>query len=71
MVWLRKKMVTIRMTLLTLILPTPKVISLCYQCRARPGCTSVQSDQAIYTVYILLVDLLKVFILISLKNGKG
>ena len=25
-----------------------KVISLCNQCRARPACTSVQSDQALY-----------------------
>ena len=34
---------------LTLILPTPKLISLCHQYRARPpACTSVQSDQAQY-----------------------
>ena len=33
---------------LTVILPTPKVISICHQYRARPGCTSVQSDQTLY-----------------------
>ena len=33
---------------LTLILPTPKVISLCHRYRAKPACTSVQSDQALY-----------------------
>ena len=32
--------------LLTLILPTPKVINLCHQYRARPVCTSMQSDLA-------------------------
>ena len=32
--------------ILTLILP--KVISLCHQYRARPTCTTVQSDQALY-----------------------
>ena len=34
--------------LLTLILPTPKMIVLCHQHRARPACTSVQSDQDLY-----------------------
>ena len=34
--------------MLTLCLPTPKVISLCHQYRVRPVCTSVQSDQALY-----------------------
>ena len=34
---------------LTLILPTPKVISLCQQYRARSDCTSVQSTR-LYTV---------------------
>ena len=29
-------------------LPTPKVISLCHQYWARPACTSVQADQALY-----------------------
>ena len=43
-----------------------KVISLCHQYRARPACTSVQSDQALYCS-ILLPDQLKVLILISLK----
>ena len=33
---------------LTLILPTPKVISLCHQYRGRQACTSVQFDQALY-----------------------
>ena len=33
---------------LTLILPTLKVFSLCHQHRARPACTFVQSDQAPY-----------------------
>ena len=48
---------------LTLILPTPKVISLCYLYRARPACTSVQSDQALYC----WLTNFKVFPLISLK----
>ena len=34
--------------LLALILLKPNVISLCHQYRARPGCTSMQSDQALY-----------------------
>ena len=33
---------------LTLILPTPKVISICHQYRARPACIPMQSDQALY-----------------------
>ena len=33
---------------LTLILPTPKVMRLCHQYRARPACTSLQADQALY-----------------------
>ena len=33
---------------LTLILPIPKVISLCQQYRARPACTFLQSDQALF-----------------------
>ena len=33
--------------ILTLILPTPKVISFCHQYRARPACTCLQSDQAL------------------------
>ena len=33
---------------LTLILPEPKVNSLCPQYRVKPACTSVQSDQALY-----------------------
>ena len=41
---------TLNVQLLTLILPNPKVTSLCHQYRARPACTSGQSDQAIYTV---------------------
>ena len=39
--------------LLTLILPTPKVISFCHQYRARPACTSVQSDQSLYCWLII------------------
>ena len=35
-------------SILTLILPTPKVINLCHQYRARPACTDVQSDHALY-----------------------
>ena len=31
-----------------LILPTPKVISLCHQFRAKSACTFMQSDQALY-----------------------
>ena len=34
--------------LLTVILPEPKVISLCHEYRARLACTSVQSDQTVY-----------------------
>ena len=34
--------------LLTLVLLEPKGIRLCHQYRARPACTSVQSDQALY-----------------------
>ena len=34
--------------LLTLILPTPKEVSLCHQYSARPACTSMHSDQALY-----------------------
>ena len=49
--------------ILTLILPTLKVISLCHQYRARPECTSMQSDQALYC----WLTNFKVFILISLK----
>ena len=48
--------------ILTLILLEPKVISLCHHYRARPACTSVQSDQV-----ILLADQLEVPILIPLK----
>ena len=33
---------------LTLIPPKSKVISPCHQYRARPACTSVKSDQALY-----------------------
>ena len=36
-----------RTAFLTIILPTPKMISLSHQYRARPACTSVQSDQAL------------------------
>ena len=35
-------------TLLNLTPLEPKVITLCYQYSARPACTSVQSDHAIY-----------------------
>ena len=35
---------------LTLISLKPKVINLCHQYRARPTCTSMQSDQALYSV---------------------
>ena len=38
---------TAKVTIVTLILEA-KVISLCHQYRARPACTSVQSDQALY-----------------------
>ena len=34
--------------IITLILPTPKVIRFCHQYRAKSACTSVQSDQALY-----------------------
>ena len=51
----------IRWFALTLILSTPKVISLCQQYRVRPVCTSVQSDQALYC----WADQLQVLILIS------
>ena len=40
-----------------------KMISLCYQCRARPVCTSVQSDEALYC----WITNFQVFILISLN----
>ena len=36
------------LTILTLILPTLKMISLCHQYRARPASTSMESDQALY-----------------------
>ena len=34
--------------LLTLILLEPKMFNLCHQYRAKPTCTSVQSDLALY-----------------------
>ena len=46
---------------LTLTLLEPKIISLCHQNRARPDCTSVQSDQTL----VLLANQLQVIILIS------
>ena len=39
--------VLFNLCLLTLNQPKPKVISLCHQYKARPACTSVQSDQAL------------------------
>jgi hypothetical protein len=36
------------MIMLTFNLLEPKVIGLCHQYRARPACTSVQSDHALY-----------------------
>ena len=47
---------------LTLILPTPKAISLCHQYKARPACIPCSLTR-LYTV----VDHLQVFIWISLK----
>ena len=54
-----------------------KVIILCHQCRARPACTSVLSDQAIYywltnfkfSSWVLILISLKM-IMDSSKNGK-
>ena len=60
---IKEMLVTSQKLYFTLILPTPKVISLCNQYRARPDCTSVQSDQAL----LLLADQFRVFILTSLK----
>ena len=55
-----------RNTVLTIILLESKVISLCHHNRARPACTSVQSDQALYCI---LADQLKILILIFPKNN--
>ena len=38
--------ISISIYISTLTLLEPKAFSLCHQCRARPACTSVQSDQA-------------------------
>ena len=38
----------VKIIVLTLILLTPKVTSLCHHYRARPARTSMQSDQALY-----------------------
>ena len=51
---------------LTLILPTPKVISHCHKYRARPACSSTQSDQALYCWVFILISLK--IILDSAKN---
>ena len=62
--------------LLTLILPTPKVISLwCHQYRARPTCTSVQCDQALYcwptsSWYQVLILISLKMIMDSAKNWR-
>ena len=41
---------TISFNILTLILPKPKIISLCHHYRTRSAGTSAQSDQAIHSV---------------------
>ena len=46
----KSTLVKILMPPLTLILLELKVISLYHQYKARPDCTSMQSDQALYTV---------------------
>ena len=48
--FLKQQLINKKLRLLTFILLEPKVISLCHQFRARPACTSVQSDQLPITV---------------------
>ena len=58
---------------LTLILLEPKAISLCHQYSARPACTFVQSDQALYcylTTFQVLVLISLKMIMGSSKNGR-
>ena len=50
---------------LTLILLEPKVISLCHQYRAKPACTSMQSDR-LYQLQVLTLKM----IMDSPKNGR-
>ena len=59
--------------LLTLIMLDRKVISLCHQYRARPACTSVQSDiQAGLVLYSLLTNFSPViFLKLTMDNSKS
>ena len=45
---LRERKQDLKVLVITCILLVPKIISLCYQYRARPAGTSMQSDQALY-----------------------
>ena len=57
---------------ITLILVEPKKIILCHQFSARPACTSMRYDQALYcwfTIFKSHLDILKMIINNS-KNGR-
>ena len=67
------KMKFLGIIVLTLLLLEPNVISICQQYRARPACTSMQTDMALYrwpTNFKLdHLDIPKI-IMRSCKNGK-
>ena len=71
--FLQNKITRIHCHVFTLILLEHKVICLCHQYRARPACTFVQSDQALYcwlTNSIFLILLSLKMITDSSKNGR-